>query len=308
VGLKPTQGLLAQQGIVPISHSQDTAGPMGRSVADVAAMLAAMVGEGPHSCALQAEGCKKSDYAAGLTAAALNGKRVGVWRFRTGRSQTQTDPLYEKALQVLREAGATLVEVQVPDNVRIRTAEETVLITEFKFDLNAYLAGTPTTVTVRSLEQLIAFNSATPRETVLFGQELLTRSNAAKDLNDAAYQSALADSKRLAGPEGIGRVLAADRLDFIVAPTTGPAWRIDIVSGDQFPGSFSALPAVSGYPHLTVPMGSVQGLPVGLSFIGAPWSEATLLGAAFAYEQKAKISVRAAFKPTLETTSEAALR
>lgn len=306
VGMKPTWGLLAQKGIVPIAHSQDTAGPMARSTADAAAMLAAMIGN-QSDCVKRVSTCKTSDYTSALSATSLAGKRIGVWRFRPGR-HPQVDVLYEQALQIMRDAGATLVDVQVPENTSTRIAEDTVLITEFKSDLNAYLATTPASVTARTLDQLIAFNGKTPRETVIFGQELFIRASASKDLDNPAYKSALSDSKRLAGEEGIARALASERLDLIVSPTTGPSWRIDLVSGDQFPGSFSSLPAISGYPHLTIPMGTVRGLPVGISFIGAPWSEALLFGAGFAYEQKAKLNVRAAFKATLETDAEPAIR
>jgi amidase len=306
VGLKPTLGLLAQSGIVPISHSQDTAGPMARTVSDVAAILTAMVGPGPANCASLPGDCRKVDYSALLVAGALQGKRVGVWRFRAGRYPV-VDATYEIALQVLRDAGAILIEVQVPENARIRMGEDLVLTTEFKSDLNAYLAQTPASVPVKTIDQLIRFNASTSRELVLFGQELMARSSTAKGLDDAAYKSALEDSKRLAGPEGISRLLSSERLDFIVAPTTGPSWRIDIVAGDQFSASFSTLPAVSGYPHLTVPMGSIQGLPVGLSFIGAPWTEGALLAAGYAFEQRAHAFQRPAFKATLEVEGEAAL-
>lgn len=306
VGLKPTLGLLAQQGIVPIAHSQDTAGPMTRSVADAAAMLAAMVGR-EEECKKRVSNCKISDYVGALSTASFAGKRIGVWRFRAGR-HPQVDVLYDQALQIMRDAGATLIDVQVPDNARTRAAEDTVLVTEFKADLDAYLASTPATVAVRSLEQLIAFDNGNAREMSLFGQELFVRSNATKGLDDPAYKTALSDSKRLAGEEGISKVLAAERLDFIVAPTAGPSWRIDLVAGDQFPGSFSSLPAISGFPHLTVPMGTVRNLPVGISFIGPPWSEALLLSAGYAYEQKAKPNVRATFMATIETDAEPAIR
>jgi amidase len=306
VGLKPTHGLLAQKGIVPISHSQDTAGPMTRSITDAAAMLSAMV-DSSEVCSHRVKGCKIANYLSSLSTTSLEGKRVGVWRFRPGR-HAPVDALFEQALKVLRDAGATLVELQVPDNVRTRSAEDTVLVTEFKIDLNAYLESTPPAVAVRSLEQLISFNASNARETALFNQELFVRSNATKGLEDPAYRTALADSKRLAGEEGIGKLLSGERLEFIVAPTTGPSWRIDLVSGDQFPGSFSSLPAISGYPHLTLPMGLVRSLPVGISFIGPPWSESMLLSAAFAFEQRTKVDVRAQFKSTIEVDGEPALQ
>ncbi|HEY6641942.1 amidase [Povalibacter sp.] len=281
VGLKPTHGLLSGERIVPIAHSQDTAGPMTRSVPDAAALLTAMVGNQP---ACIADGCRVTDYVAALKQATLTGKRIGVWRSAPGR-WSQIDPLYEAALDHLRAAGATLVEVPVPELEQIGLAERIVLRMEFKADLNAWLATTPPTVKTRTLEQLIEFNRSQPRETVIFGQEIFERSNASAGLDDPAYIAALTDSRRLAR-DAISRTLQENKLDLLVAPTTGPAWRIDLVNGDKSSGSFSTLPAVSGYPHLTVPMGTLQQLPLGLSFIGLPWSEAQLLAAAHVFEQR----------------------
>jgi len=180
-----------------------------------------------------------------------------------------------------------------------------VLYTEFKTDLNAYLATTPSTVKARDLAQLIEFNRANPRELALFGQEIFERANNSPSLEDAKYRTALADSKRLAGVEGISRLLTKDRLDFLVAPTTGPDWRIDLVNGDQYTGSFSTLPAVAGYPHVTVPMGTVKNLPVGLSFIGEKWTEQQLLDAAYAYEQRSKARAAPQFLETVDVFGDA---
>jgi amidase len=184
-------------------------------------------------------------------------------------------------------------------------AEETVLHMEFKAGINAYLASTPAKVRTRSLAQLIEFNRQTPAELALFGQDVFEKAQAMPSLNDSAYMSARADSKRIAGIEGILRLMAEHRLDLIVAPTTGVAWRIDMVNGSRFPGSFSSMPAVAGYPHLTVPMGELQGLPLGLSFIGAPWSEDLLLAAGFAFEQRARARFAPTFIPSLEGTARA---
>jgi len=295
IGIKPTAGLLSGQGIVPIAHSQDTAGPMGRTIADVAIMLTAMTS----NCA-PTSNCHKTDYAAALPTASLQGKRIGVLRYR-GPRNPPLEALFDRNLQVLRDAGATLVDTQLPDNPRIRAAEEIVLLTEFKVDLNAYLAGTPSQVKARTLAQLIEFNNHSARETALFAQELFVNAEATKGLEDSNYLSALTDSKRLAGPEGLARVLDADKLDFLVAPTTGNAWRIDIVGGDRSSSSFSNLPAVSGYPHLTIPMGQVHELPIGMSFIGPPWSEELLFGAAYTFEQRTHAIAKAKFKPSLES-------
>ena len=301
VGVKPTLGLLSGERIVPISHSQDTAGPMTLSVTDAAIMLTAMVGKTP--ICLNA-GCRKVDYASSLPKASLAGKRVGVLRYSANRSP-QLDPLYAQALEQLKSAGAVLVEVDLGDTSRIDEAEETVLFTEFKTDLNAYLATTPASVKTRDLSQLIEFNRATPRELALFGQDIFERANGSPSLDDAKYRTALADSKRLAGPEGISRALTKDRLDFLVAPTTGPDWRIDLVNGDQYTGSFSTLPAVAGYPHVTVPMGVLNHLPIGLSFIGEKWTEQQLLEAAYAYEQRSKARVTPQFLETVDVFGEA---
>ena len=302
VGLKPTVGLLSGQYIVPISHSQDTAGPMTQTVTDAALLLAALRGNAA-GCGPNKVSCD-SNYAAALTSNALQGKRVGVWRFRPGQFPG-LEPVYERALEVLRSAGATLVEVAVPEQGPIFQAEEVVLFTEFKVDLNAYLATTPAAVTTRTLEQLIDFNRRQPQELSLFGQEIFIKSQATTGLDSEAYKKASVDGPRLAGAEGISRVLKENKLELLVAPTTAPAWRVDIANGDQFGGSFTTLPAVSGYPHLTVPMGDVRSLPVGLSFIGEPWSEALLLGAGFAYESRAKARVMAKFIPSLETKEKA---
>jgi len=296
VGLKPTVGLLSGQRIVPISHSQDTAGPMGISVYDVAVVLDAMVSTAP-ACEAPVSDCRRGDYVGSLSNDALRGKRVGVLRFKPSR-QPQLDESYERALQTMRDAGAELIEVEAPSMEAIYSAEESVLFSEFKADLNAYLATLPASIQTRTLESLIAFNTAHPRELALFGQEIFIRSNGMQI--DEKYRDALAASKRLAGEEGIARLLKEHRLNFLVAPTTGTAWRIDIANGDQFPGSFSTLPAVSGYPHITLPMGKLHELPLGISFIGGPWTEADLLAAAYAFEQRAKVEVKAKFLPSIE--------
>jgi amidase len=299
VGVKPTLGLLSGERIVPISHSQDTAGPMTATVTDAALLLTAMVGKKP-TC----KGCVARDYAATLAAATLGGKRIGVLRFKAGR-QPSVDPVYTQALEQLRAAGATLVEVDFGDTDPIDAAEEIVLYTEFKPDLNAYLATTPAGVKTRTLADLVAFNAAQPRETALFGQEIFERAQGMPGLDDAAYLKALADSKRLAGVEGIDKVLQAGKLDLLVAPTTGPNWRFDFVNGDNYTGSFSTLPAVAGYPHVTVPMGAIKGMPIGLSFIGAAFSEAQLLDAAYVYEQRSKARPRPRFIPSVDVASDA---
>ncbi|PVM90220.1 amidase [Caulobacter radicis] len=285
VGLKPTVGLVSRTHVVPISHSQDTAGPMTTTVRDAALLLTAMAGSDPADPATLEADARKTDYAAALSKDALKGVTLAVARFYTGDSP-KTDAVFEQALKDLAAQGATLVEVKAFDEGPIGKAEGLVLFTEFKADIAAYLASTdPKTVKPRTLADLIAFNTASPDELRWFGQETFEKAQATKGLGDPDYLKAKADAKRLAGPEGIDRILKETGAVAIVAPTTGPAWTIDPVNGDHYGASATTLPAVAGYPHLTVPMGQVEGLPVGLSFIGLAWSEASLLSLGYAYEQ-----------------------
>jgi amidase len=296
VGLKPTVGLVSRTHVVPISHSQDTPGPMAHTVTDAALLLTAMAGSDPADPATQDADAHKQDYAAALDAHALRGKRLGVMRFDAG-FHPETDAVFAHALQVLQRAGATLVEINtLPGAEAIGDAELTVLLTELKVDLNAYLASTPATVTTRTLADLIAFNDAhADRELGLFGQELFLKSQLTDGYKDPAYLAARALSLKLAGAEGIDKMLADYKVDALVAPTAGPAWVVDTVNGDHSSGQTSTLPAVAGYPHLTVPMGMVYGLPVGLSFVGPAWSEARLLGFGFAFEREIGFRPRPGF-------------
>ncbi len=290
VGLKPTLGLVSRHNIVPLAHSQDTAGPMARSVRDVALLLGAMAGSDPADPATRDADAHRADYAAGLDAGALRGRRIGVMRFEAG-FHPETDAVFAHALDVLRQAGATLVEIdKLPGAAgtadAIGDAEQVVLLTELKADLAAYLATAPQAVTARTLADLIAFNRAhADRELGLFGQELFEKAQATKGLADPAYLAARATSLRLAGVEGIDRMLAENKVEALVAPTAGPAWVVDTVNGDHASGQTSTLPAVAGYPHLSVPMGLVSGLPVGLSIVGPAWSDARVLGFGYAFEQ-----------------------
>jgi len=315
VGLKPTLGLLSQRGIVPIAHSQDTAGPMARSVADVATLLTALVSHGAGDCqtassqpasSQPAKGpCDAIDYAAGLDPQALRGKRIGVLRFKVG-SHPEMVEVYERALRQLRQAGATLVEVQSPDTAALEAAELKVLLSEFKAGINAYLAATPAAVKTRDLTQLIDFNRSSLYELELFGQDIFLKAQATAGLEDADYRSALEDSKRLAGAAGIDALLQQQHLDLLVAPTTSAAWRVDLVYGDRNGDSYTTLAAVAGYPHLSVPMGQVQELPVGLSFIGPAWSEQLLLACGNAFSQRSGALPAPQYLPTLETAAAAA--
>jgi len=275
VGLKPTVGLIAGAGIVPISHSQDTAGPMAASVKDAAMLLEAMVD--PKRAGV-------ANYSGALKPNALKGARLGVARFIQGFSPA-TVKAFDEALAVLKAQGAELVVLEQFDMAPIRELQLPILLTEFKADLNAYLAATPATVTSRTLADLIVFNRAEPREMPWFGQDLFEDAEATTGLGDAVYLQALQKARRLAGPEGIDRLLKEHKVIALVAPTSGPAWSVDLVNGDRSVGSASLLAAVAGYPHLTVPMGEAAGLPVGLSFMGPAWSEQTLLSLGYAFEQ-----------------------
>jgi amidase len=305
VGLKPTLGLLSQRGIVPIAHSQDTAGPMGRTVADVAVLLSALVGHAARDCAPASAPCEATDYAAGLDPDALRHKRIGVLRFKPG-SHPEMDPVYERALRRLREAGATLVEVSAPDSAALEAAELTVLLSEFKAGINTYLAAAPAAVKTRDLGQLIDYNRGSPYELQYFGQDIFLSAQQTGGLDDPAYRAALDASKRLARAQGLDLLLQQDRLDLLVAPTTSTAWRVDRVYGDRNGDAYTTLAAVAGYPHLSVPMGLVEELPVGLSFIGPAWSEQLLLACGYAFSLHAGAAAAPQYLPTLETPASAA--
>lgn len=302
VGIKPTIGLVSRTHVVPISHSQDTAGPMGRTVADVAALLTVLAGTDPSDAATAEADRRRQDYSAALDANSLQGKRIGVLRFFAG-FHAGVDERFAQALEQLRAAGAEIVEIAAPPPglEPIGADELTILLSELKTDLNLYLASTPRSVATRSLGEVIAFNRDTPEELALFGQELFERAEATLGPGDAAYRRARDRARRLAGAQGIDRMLREHRVDALVAPTLGPAWTTDIVNGDHFVGGGSSgLPAVAGYPHVTVPMGLVGQLPVGLSIIGEAWSEARLLSFAYAYETRANARTPPTYATSIE--------
>jgi amidase len=289
VGLKPTVGLVPRVQMIPISESQDTAGPMALNVEDAARVLTVIAGSHPDDPASAAADRHKGDYFSGLDPNALKGVKLAVMRWDTGYSRG-TDAVFEEALATLRAAGAEIVDAPVIDEGPVKAAERVVLDTEFRAGINAYL-GAPeqSKALAHSLNELIAFNKANAEtEMRWFGQEVFERSNATAGLTDPAYLKAKADAKRLAGAEGIDRVLKATGAVALIAPTGGPAWTIDLLNGDHFAGSASTLPAVAGYPHLTVPMGRVEGLPVGLSLIGPAWSEQLLLSLGYAFQEARK--------------------
>jgi amidase len=299
VGIKPTLGLVSRAGIIPIAHSQDTAGPMCRTVADAAILLGVMAGPDPRD-PVTATARGLADYTRALDPGGLRGARIGVARTKLFGYSPATDRVIETALAVLRAGGAELIDpADIPHVGEYDNSEFTVLLYEFKADLEAYLA-TLGPRAPRTLAALIAFNeSQREREMPFFGQEIFVAAQEKGPLTDTAYLDALAQNHRLSRAEGIDAVMDQHRLDAIVAPTGNPAWPIDLVNGDHFLGSCTTPPAVAGYPHVTVPAGDVHGLPVGLSFIGRAWSEETLIKLAFAYEQATQHRRPPAFRPTV---------
>ncbi len=287
VGIKPTVGLVSRAGIIPLSRSQDTAGPMTRSVRDAAILLNALAGSDARDPATADADKQHVDYTKSLDAKGLKGARIGVVRQFAGFSP-EVDAVFERNIAALKAAGAIVVDpVEIPNHGSYDDDEMTVLEYEFKHDLDAYLADLPASAKApRSLAQLIAFNERErAREMPWFGQELLERTQARGPLTDQTYRDALQRSKSLAGEQGIDAALKTHKLDALVAPTGGPAWVTDWINGDHFSGGSSTPAAVSGYPAITVPAGFVHGLPIGLSFFAGAWSEPTLIKLAYAFEQ-----------------------
>jgi len=300
VGIKPTVGLVSRRGIIPISASQDTAGPMARTVTDAALVLTVIAGYDPEDPAtLPLKDRAPVDYTHFLDANSLKGVRIGVLRHNAGFHE-KVDAVFEQALAALRARGAVLVDpADIPTADKLDADEQVVLEYEMKDGLNRYLA-TRQGEGPRTLAELITYNQQhAATEMPYFAQELFLRSNARGSLSDLAYVEAHVRAKKLAGPEGIDAALAKDHLDALVAPTQGPAWTTDLINGDHFLGGVSSPSAVAGYPHVTVPMGLVEGLPVGLSFVGTAWSEGKLISYAYAFEQATHARRAPEFRATI---------
>ena len=289
VGLKPTLGLVSRTRIVPITSAQDTAGPMARTVADVALLLRAIAGPDESDPATKDAAAHVSDYFAALKDATLAGRKLGVMKFHLGYLPN-VDALFDAAVSELRAAGATIEVIETFDGLEaIKEAELAVLLAGFRPELNAYLATTPEPVKTRTLADLIAFNrDHAASEMPYFGQDLFIRAEETSKQDPAANEAAR-EKNRKAAAGGLDQLLSKYGLDALIAPTFSPAWMTDLVNGDHVLGEATMLPAVAGYPHLTVPMGQVSGLPVGLSFIGPAWSEAKLLALGYAYEQRTQL-------------------
>jgi amidase len=286
VGIKPTLGLVSRSGVIPIAHSQDTAGPMTRSVGDSAILLGVLVGADSEDAITSQAAKGEKDYTKYLRKDGLRGMRIGVARQYFGRN-SKIDKVIEPHLQVLKDGGAILVDVEFPKLRDFGDAEYEVLLYEFKADLNKYLAGRGSKY--RTLKDLIEFNEKNAdKEMPYFGQEIFIQAEAKGDLNDRAYRIALLQSKLMTQEQGIDGVMDANKLDAVVAPSGGVAWMTDAVNGDCGVFESSSLAAVAGYPNITVPAGYVQGLPAGLSFFGRPFSEGILIKAAYAFEQATK--------------------
>jgi amidase len=291
VGIKPTVGLLSRSGIIPISHTQDTPGPMARTVADAALLLGAMTGADKADPATAASAAHAPrDYAKFLDAGALKGARIGVARKQYFGYSDAADRVVNQAIADMKAQGAVIVDpADIPTAAKMDGCEMDVLLYEFKADLNAYLAGLGPSARVHSLEELIAFNDREKaREMPYFGQELFLSAQKKGPLDSPPYRLALAKCRALARTQGIDFVLKQHRLDAIVAPTGSPAWTTDLINGDHFTGASSTPAAVAGYASIAVPAGQAFGLPVGVSFIGGAWSEPRLIALAYAYEQATK--------------------
>lgn len=302
VGIKPTVGLVSRTGIIPISHTQDTAGPMARTVTDAAILLGILAGiDAADAATARSRSKAHPDYTRFLAAAGLKTARIGVARIKFFGYSEETDVLVNAAIDAMRRAGAVIVDpADIPHAGEYDDSEYTVLLYEFKAGIKEYLRQRGSTTSMKTLADLIRFNESNrTREMPYFAQEIFHQALAKGPLTDGAYIEALARDRKLSRVQGIDAVMAKYNLDAIVAPTGHPAWPTDLINGDHFLGASSTPAAVSGYPSISIPVGYSFGLPVGISFIGRAWSEPTLIKLAFALEQTMNARKKPAFVPTL---------
>jgi amidase len=302
VGIKPTVGLVSRSGIVPIAHSQDTAGPMARTVRDAAILLGVLAGVDKEDPATKGIGPKlKTDYTQFLDPTGLKAARIGVARKFFGFND-KVDELMNDAIDVMKNSGAVIVDpTDLPTHGKFDDSELEVLLYEFKADLNKYLLRVGPTSPHKTLKDLIDFNEKNKdKEMPYFGQELFIKAQAKGPLTSAAYKKALAKDIRMSRKEGIDAIMDKHKLDALIAPTGGPAWTTDLINGDHFTGGSSTPAAVAGYPNINVPAGFVFGLPVGISFFGRAWSEPVLIRLVYAFEQATKFRKPPQFLPTVD--------
>ncbi len=305
VGIKPTVGLIGRSGIIPISHSQDTAGPMARTVSDAAILLGALTGIDPSDAVTKTSTGKSfTDYTQFLNKDGLRGARLGIARKYFGFNDL-VDKLMKDRIAEMKKMGAVIVDpADIPTSGQFDNTELEVLLYEFKADLNSYLGRLGPSSPVHSLKEVIEFNEKNrDRELTYFGQDLLIKSQAKGPLTEKKYLQALAKNHLLSRTQGIDFIMRKNRLDAMIAPTGGPAWPTDWINGDHFTGGYSSASAVAGYPHITVPAGYVFGLPVGISFFGGAWSEPKLIKYAYAFEQATKARQAPRFMRTPEFKS-----
>ena len=288
VGIKPTVGLISRSGIIPISFTQDTPGPMGRTVEDVAIALGSLTGiDTTDSKTLASKGKFETDYTKYLKKDGLNGKRIGLLKKSMGFSD-KVDTLMNRTIAILKRNGAEVIDIEFSEGKNFEDASFEVLLYEFKDGLNKYLAGLNENAPVKSLKELIEFNKSDTTELKYFDQKLLIMADKKGDLQSPEYKKSLITMIKATREDGIDLVMKKDRLDAIMTPTGSPAWKTDLLLGDHFIGGGSSLPAIAGYPAITVPMGFIDNLPVGITFFGKAWSESMIIEIAYSYEQLTK--------------------